>query len=115
MSKKDYTKFSHNKPEHKKPEVVVEAPVEEVVETPVEESIVEVIENIEPSKVGVVVDCARLNVRNAPNANADIVCTINASVNLVIDEAESTDDFYAICTESGIEGYCMKKFIKILP
>ena len=112
MSKhRDYTKFSNNKPEEKK----IEAIIEEVVETPVEETFEEVVNNIEPSKVGVVVDCTRLNVRVAPNANADIVCVINASMNLIIDEAESTDDFYAVCTESGAEGYCMKRFIKILP
>ncbi len=117
MSNKDYTKFSNNKPEEKKFETItvhVPRPVE-VAETEVEETIDEIVESIEPSKVGVVVDCTRLNVRVAPNANADVVCVIDASVNIIIDEAESTDDFYAVCTESGAEGYCMKQFIKIIP
>lgn len=109
MSKhRDYTKFSNNKPEEK-----IEPVVEEVVEAPVEETIEEVI--IKPEVIGVVVDCLKLNVREAPNANADVVCVVDASSNLVIIEEESTDEFYAVCTASGAEGYCMKQFIKILP
>lgn len=113
MSKhRDYTKFSNNKPEEKiKPivEEVAEAPVEEVVEE------VAAVENVNVLKKGVVVDCLKLNVREAPNAKAGVVCVIDASMNLEIDEAESTDDFYAVYTASGAEGYCMKKFIKIIP
>lgn len=106
MSKRrDYTKFSHNAPEVA-PKPVIEETVEEVVET---------IEPVVTTKTGVVVDCLKLNVREAPNTQADIVCVINASTNLVIDEAESTEEFYKVCTESGAEGFCMKKFIKIIP
>lgn len=113
MSKRrDYTKFSNNKPEEK-----LEPIVEEVVETPVEEVVEEtpIVEVVGSSKKGVVVDCLKLNVREAPNAKAGVVCVIDASVKLEIDEAESTDDFYAVYTESGAEGYCMKQFIKIIP
>ena len=119
MSKKDYTKFSNSKPNHK-----VEEPIEEIqngvqeVETieaePVEEVVEEVVEEQLPDPFGIVVDCAKLNVRKAPSANADIVCVIDASTNLVVDSKASTDEFYKICTSAGIEGYCMKKFIKIL-
>ena len=118
MSKhRDYTKFSSNKPvENKVETITVHVPrMKDVVETPVEETVAEVIDNIEPSKSGVVVDCLKLNVRNAPNAKADVVCVIDASTKFVIDVAESTDEFYAICTESGAEGYCMRKFVKIIP
>lgn len=111
MSKhRDYTKFSNNKSEENKVETItVHVPrMKDVDETPVEE--IEIVKT-----TGVVVDCLKLNVRNAPNAKADVVCVINASTNLEIIEDESTDDFYAVCTESGAEGYCMKKFIKILP
>ena len=108
MSKRrDYTKFSTNKPEAK-----VESKVEPKIEEPVVE---EVVETVEPAKSGVVVDCLKLNVREAPNAYADVVCVIDASTNLAIYEDESTDEFYKVCTESGAEGYCMKKFIKIIP
>lgn len=113
MSKKnrDYTKYS-NKTEEK-----IEPVVEEIVEIPEEET-VDVVEQettVSPLVHGVVVDCLKLNVREAPNAKANVVCVIDASANLEIDESESTDDFYAVYTEGGAEGYCMKQFIKIIP
>ena len=36
------------------------------------------------------------------------ICMLNAN-----NPDESTEDFYKICTESGINGYCLKKFIEI--
>lgn len=119
MSKhnRDYTKFSNNKPEEKI-EPVVEEVVEATTQAPVEEVVEEVAvveETIKPEVHGVVVDCLKLNVREAPKANAAVVCVVDASSNLVIIEEESTEDFYAVCTASGAEGYCMKQFVKILP
>ena len=69
----------------------------------------EVLESI----VGIVVDCPRLNVRVKPRADADVLCIINRDSKVVIDEENSTKNFYKICTEVGIEGYCMKQFINI--
>ena len=63
--------------------------------------------------VGTVVDCPRLNVRVKPRANADVVCIIERDSKVMIDEENSTENFYKICTEVGIEGYCMKQFIDI--
>lgn len=62
---------------------------------------------------GVVVDCTRLNVRTAPNATASIICTIPCGTEVIVVEDESTDEFYAIYTASGIEGFCMKNYIEI--
>lgn len=33
---------------------------------------------------------------------------------LVIYEAESTEDFHSVCTETGLTGFFMKKFISII-
>ena len=63
--------------------------------------------------IGTVVDCLRLNVRMKPRTDADVVCIIECDSKVVIDEENSTKNFYKICTEIGIEGYCMKQFIKI--
>lgn len=67
----------------------------------------------EPTK-GIVVDCARLNVRKKPNADAEVVHIIERSAKVLIDEENSTKSFYKVCTEVGVEGYCMKQFIEIL-
>ena len=104
----DYTKFA-NQP-------VVEKKVEHVVEEP--EKIVPEVETVEESLkfvTGIVTDCTKLNVREAPNSNAEVVCKIDCKSDVIIDEAESTDDFYKVCTAAGVEGFCMKRFITIMP
>lgn len=97
MSNKDYTKFSNQTVKNEEPVV------ETVEETPVVE------------KHGVVVDCFRLNVRSAPSIDAEVVCEIDCSSDMIVYEEESTEEFYKVCTAAGIEGYCMKKFVTILP
>ena len=116
MSKKDYTKFSNNKVVNNKSEEIqngvqdVEVKIEEMANEPIEE----VAEEKHQDILGIVIDCDKLNVRKGPSINTDIVCMIDASTNLIVDYESSTDEFYKICTYAGIEGYCMKKFVKIL-
>lgn len=64
--------------------------------------------------LGVVTDCVGLRVRSTPeikdnNTIGELGFASEVSVNLI----ESTDDFYSVRTESGLAGYCMKKFINI--
>ena len=66
-----------------------------------------------PKNLGKVVGCVRLNVREEPSTKASVVFEINVGSTVFIDETCSTDEFYKICTEYGVEGYCMKKFIEI--
>lgn len=129
MSKKrDYTRYSKGPIETNETVEVVEfvEPVEtvtediqevEVMQEPmVEEPMVEepVVEESEPV-IGVVTDCVKLNVREFPNTTAPILGIITAATELAIIEEESTADFYKICTSAGLEGYCMKKFVTIMP
>lgn len=60
-----------------------------------------------------VVTCALLNVRESPDADADVTTTIHKGHKLMVDVNASTDDFYSVCTETGVEGYCMKQFIEV--
>lgn len=62
---------------------------------------------------GIVSDCKKLRVRNAPGLDSDVICEIEAGSIVEIDEINSTEEFYKVCTETGIDGYCMKKFIKV--
>ena len=96
---KDYTKFSNRRTEVKV----------------AEEN--NVIAETEPVKLksGIVTDCVRLNVRKNPDLNAEILCEVNCQTDLMIDEKESTDTFYKVYTAAGIEGFCMKDFITLLP
>lgn len=116
MSKnRDYTRYSKestNTVESVKLEEPVES-IETVTEnTRIEEP--EVATVVEPV-VGVVTDCTRLNVREAPHSDAAVLGIITAATELIVLEDESTDEFYKICTSIGLEGYCMKKFITIMP
>ena len=63
--------------------------------------------------MGNVTGCKNLNIRQEPDGEANILGTIPVGSEVMIDESESTDDFYRIYAESGVEGFCMKKFIAV--
>lgn len=131
MSKHDYTKHSNkNKYENKSRIERKFESADEMVEelnnqkskvvdtTPVVMSESEVtapiVPEVEvPKNLGKVIDCVKLNVREEPSTKASVVFEINVGSTVFIDETCSTDEFYKICTEHGVEGYCMKKFIEI--
>lgn len=86
------------------------AEVEEIVE-PEPEVVVEP----EPMPIeGVVSGCDQLYVRSEASIESEPLGIIKHGTNLRIYESESTEDFYSVCTESGLEGFCMKKFIAII-
>ena len=45
----------------------------------------------------------------------DVLCVIDNGKEVTLDTSseETFEEFYKVCTEAGIEGYCMKKFITI--
>lgn len=68
----------------------------------------------EPIKTyGVVIDCLRLNIRTEPDKEADVATIVTCLDEVEVDLDASTDEWYAVCTVTGIEGFCMKKFIAI--
>lgn len=75
------------------------------------------LEQCEPSsepKFGFVINCEFLNVFEAPNKNADILAKLIEGAKVMVDFNESTDEFYSVFTETGVEGYCMKQFVEVL-
>lgn len=70
-------------------------------------------------KVGFVHNCEKLNIRVAPNKDADIAIVINKDTKVKIDMTKSTDDFYEVDVEmpdgriTVENGYCMKQYIKV--
>ena len=130
MSNKHYTQYSKFSGEEpmlvNDPELEVEDTVEEKVDEPIEGQIVipevepELVSDPEPvvepenRKFGKVSNCKKLNIRKLPSRDAEIVREVVEGSEVMIDEKESTALFYKICTEHGIEGFCMKDFIKVL-
>ena len=128
MSNKHYTQYSKFSGEEpmpvNDPEFEVEEEVGEKIEEPIEGQIV--IPEVEPEpdpepsikpenrKFGKISNCKKLNVRKLPSRDAGIVSELVEGSEVMIDEKESTALFYKIYTEHGIEGFCMKQFIKVL-
>lgn len=69
----------------------------------------------EPEAVnGVVCNCAKLNVREKPAAGSRVVSIIDAGSELSVVTDESFGNFYKICTASGVEGYCVKDYVRLV-
>lgn len=88
--------------------------IDKVEEIEATEEIVE--ESIDPPAkpmFGTVTGCKMLNVRSEPSAKAKISSVINNGDRLMVNLANSTDDWLNVYTEAGIEGYCMKKYLAI--
>lgn len=79
---------------------------EEVEET------VDMVEETEPV-FGMVVDCTKLNIRMTPNKTATVIDVVDRGDQLVIDLDFSTDEWYSVTTETGVEGFCMKQYVAI--
>lgn len=91
--------------------VVVE---ETPVPIPVEEEIAEQVTLDEFKTItGTVVGCLKLNVREQMFTGATILCELPASSEVQIFADENHDEWYHVITASGIDGYCMKKYIAI--
>ena len=89
---------------------IIEEAAAEPVDQPVEEA------PKKESKVGIVANCEKLNLRRSPLKDSDganIITELLPGVAVVIDENESTPNFYKVTTETGLEGYCMKQFIEL--
>lgn len=71
----------------------------------------EIAESPQMSMFGFVNNCSRLNIRKEPNLNAEVLYVADAGDELMIDPADSTDEWLHVCNYGGIEGYCMKKYI----
>lgn len=79
----------------------------------ISEENIETIEEAEPvEKIGVV-NSNLLNIRKEPSTNAEVIGIVRVLDELRINEKNSTDEWFAVCTASGVEGYCMKKFVDI--
>lgn len=94
---------------YKHPEDPILNDTDDIAEDAVVEETEEAVEDI----IGVVTDCLKLNIRKEPNKDSDVVVIVTCLDELKIDPNTSTDDWYAVCTVAGIEGFCMKKFVAV--
>lgn len=60
-----------------------------------------------------IVSCEALNVREAPDVESNAITVLHKDSEVMIDMNMSTEEFYSICTEAGVEGFCMRQFIEV--
>lgn len=96
------------KPEADTPVTLVEPEVKPEINL-----VTETVETITLPKTveGMVVGCTKLNVRAEPSTNAEVVCVLDAMSEIEIDVNKSSNEWFKVCTATGIEGYCMRKFV----
>lgn len=117
MSKHNYSQYSNKK---KQNETEVETPLIPAEETVIVNDVPEinvVTETVDtvtlPSVVdGVVVNCARLNVRAEPSLSAEVICVLDVKSEIKVDTDKHTPEWFYVYTATGAEGYCMKKFVE---
>ena len=103
--RKNYNKMYDSEGRQVEPEEVIE-PTDEVVEQPVVVT--------QPETVtGIVVNCIKLNVREQMNTGSSILCVLPVSSEVKVIANEVHDDWCHVFTASGVEGFCMKQYIKI--
>lgn len=120
MSNHNYTQYSNNKKndnfEFVEPVNMFESSLTASVDetnAPVATLVEETVETVTlPETVkGTVTNCAKLNVRVKPDIDADIVCVLDSKSEVEVDAARSSTDWLKICTTSGVEGFCMRKYV----
>lgn len=79
----------------------------------IEEQETELCEDAARNVIGVVTDCLKLNIREKSSKDSRVVTVVTCLDKLEIDIGDSNDDWYAVCTATGIEGFCMKKFVAV--
>lgn len=88
--------------------------VEEDTETKEEHEISDSNDNIENNEViGKIDGYDKLYVRKEANIDSEPVGIVTKDDDLSIDIIHSTDDFYKVYTSNGLEGYCVKNFVKV--
>lgn len=114
--KHNYSQYS-NKPKNEiKPAITEETlnPIAAAVEEPKPQLVQETVETkpLNETVTGMVVGCAKLNVRSDASLFADVVCTLDVMSEMMIDVNKSTKDWFFVCTATGIEGYCLRKYVE---
>lgn len=89
----------------------VEEEIAEVNES--EEVEEEVTKEADSTVVGYVSGCLKLNIREEGYPGANVVCVVPEKTALLIEVAESNDEWYKVYTEAGMEGFCMKQYVTL--
>lgn len=90
-------------------EVKMDTAIEETATTTTPE--VQPEPEVTPTVIGTVFGCSKLNVRATPDLFAEVVCIVSAGDEVIIDPDKSFNDWLCVCTATGVDGYCMRKYV----
>lgn len=93
--------------------VDVNEAVEEEVKEHENESLQDSVEEIRRVPA-MVIDCHRLNIRERPTTYSRVIATVAIGTKLEIIDRKKAGNFYKVVLPNGIEGFCMKDFVKII-
>lgn len=81
----------------------------------VEEEIASTPDEVEvPTTVtGRIINCGKLNIRYSADAQSKVLCTVDVGSELTVHSETLPDEWFKVTTKSGVEGYCMSKYIAI--
>lgn len=68
---------------------------------------------VETPMYGRVFNCEKLNVREMPSKESNVLKVINKGCKVKTDLSESSDEWVKIITPD-VEGFCMREFIKMI-
>lgn len=89
-------------------------PIENVIEENVVELDVQNNETIITENrpiIGHVYNCEKLHLRSSASKESESLCKLNKGDEIQILDSNESEEFYKVCTSSGLEGYCMKSYI----
>ena len=86
---------------------------ENILSTDEEENNDKDITSINTTDFGEVTDCLKLNVRSCPSNTSEIIAVIPVKTTVLVDIFNSIEDWYKVYLVEGIEGFCMKKYIRL--
>lgn len=78
---------------------------------PEEEEIQNEVESSEKGRIGVIVNCRAVNVRKAPNKNANVLGILPVGEEVQI-KGHSGKGWYSVLTDDFPKGYIMEEFVK---
>ena len=113
MGYDEETKSLADVTEEMKEEIAEVNESEEVEEEVTEEVTKEATKEADSTVVGYVSGCLKLNIREEGYLGANVVCVVPEKTALLIEVAESNDEWYKVYTETGMEGFCMKQYVTL--
>lgn len=84
---------------------------EAIPENVIDEVVDVVVQNTLAAVDGTVCNCEKLNIRIEPNKESKVLTVVSKADKLVIFIDESTEGWYKVQTEDGVEGFCMREYV----